>query len=407
MSNRLSVGYVVSMPHGLDRWTFREIDAFENHGIEVVIFPIRYHDGPYMPKPTWRCCPVSGPRLLWQQVRQSAKSPKGYLSLLREAIQTKTVRDYLIAVDFASQMTQQQVQMIHAVFGDHKLFVAYYCKKMLGIPLSVALYGHDLRDNPNWPMFQRAIRLCDEIVVNCDFNKQLLAEVAGEAIAEKAKVIRHFAEIYEEDDSSKVKVLMVGGFHERKGHDVLFNAIRRLVSDGQRIEVWVVGYKGYIDVEQLARTMGVNEQVRVLGSLPDALVEILFQECDIFVLPSKTDRSGVNEGLPVALIEAMAHGKPVITTRMAGIPELVEAVLIEEGDVETLVKALRRYIDDPELRLAHGARNLEIVKERYSEKNAAQMRDVFLSALQTEHAGSAEGVPLDQNQDDLQSFISF
>jgi len=247
-----------------------------------------------------------------------------------------------------------------------------------------------LRNNPNWPMFRRALQDCDEIVVNCDFNKQLLADVAGEAIAQKAKVIRHYAEIHEADSRSKVRVLMVAGFHERKGHDILFNAIKQLGDHAKPLEVWVAGYRGELDVAQLACTIGVNEQVRVLGSVSDAVLGLLFEASDIFVLPSKTDKAGVNEGLPVALIEAMAYGKPVITTRMAGIPELVEEVLIEEGDVEALARALQRYVDDPALRHTHGERNLEIIKKRYSEQNVAQTRDLFLGVLHTAPAVPAE-----------------
>jgi colanic acid/amylovoran biosynthesis glycosyltransferase len=108
------------------------------------------------------------------------------------------------------------------------------------------------------------------------------------------------------------------------------------------------------------------------------MLDVLYRTCDIFCLPSVVDSTGVSEGLPVVLIEAMSYGKPVIATRLAGTPELVEDILIEERDVAGLTEALRRLIADPELRQRMGQRNVEIVEAEYSKANVKQMRDLLM-----------------------------
>jgi colanic acid/amylovoran biosynthesis glycosyltransferase len=375
-----NIAYIVSMQHGLDAWTFRELAALDD-AINVYVFPLRYGSGPYMPRAAWYCHRFNRWQVLLRQPWGLIHQPMRYAQLLVEALRTRSLVDFLLGIDFAQVMAKQHVEMIHCIYGDHKLFIGYYCKKLLGLPLSAALYGYDLRNNPNWTMFRRAIRAADNVVVNCDFNKQLLAETAGTAVSESAKVIRHYAEVQPDKLLDKVRILIVGGFSARKGHDVLFRAIQALAEAGENIEVWVAGYPGAVDVAQLACDCGVADKVVVFGSISDQGLNYLYQHCDIFCLPSKPDAWGVSEGLPVALVEAMAHGKPVISTRLSGIPELVEEILVEPDDVIGLAEAIKRLVNDPELRRIQGQRNVEITQAQYSKENVLVLRDRFFETL--------------------------
>ncbi len=377
-----NIAYLISMKHGLDTWTFRELEALEND-INVYLFPLRYASGPYMPKAGWYCHRFSRRGIILSQLRGLKNHPAACFRLLAEAIRTRSIVDLLLAFHFSRQMAEHQVDIIHCVYGDHKFFIGYYCKRILHIPLTVALYGYDLRANPNWTLFRQAIHSADQVIVNCDYNKRLLIDAVGNGIQPSVKVIRHYAEIpvVPSPPLETVKILMVGGFSERKGHEVLFRAIRSLGADAANLEVWVVGYPDSVDVEQLARDFQVTDKVVVFGTVSDQGLNYFYQHCDIFCLPSKTDRRGISEGLPVSLIEAMAYGKPVISTRLAGIPELVEQILVEEGDVEGLARAIRCLVDDPALRHSLGDRNKVIVSDRYSKQNALMMRDMFFETV--------------------------
>lgn len=105
------------------------------------------------------------------------------------------------------------------------------------------------------------------------------------------------------------------------------------------------------------------------------MLKYLYQACDIFCLPSRT--YVVKEGLPVSLMEAMASERPLISTRHAGIPELVPDILIEENDSEGLANAIARLADNPEMRKSMGKRNRSIVEDRYSKRNVQQLRELF------------------------------
>ncbi|MBN1121011.1 MAG: glycosyltransferase family 4 protein [Anaerolineae bacterium] len=372
------VAYVVSMSHGLDAWTFREIDELVEKGLEVSIYPVRYVEGPYMPRDDWFCYRYSRLGVILRQPLHFLRKPGKYLSLLFDALRTKSLIYFLLGADFAHQMSKRGVDFIHSVFGDHKLFVGYYCKQFSGIPLSVAIYGYETQDNPNWAMFHKAVPDCDEIVVNCDYHKKVLGDLVGADVAEKAKVIRHYSDIKEYGDP--VKVLIVGGFQERKGHDILLQAVGRLRGEVD-IEVWAAGYPGVVDVGQLSRDYGIEDKVVVFGEVSDQVLDFLYRSCDVFCLPFVTDDRGINEGLPVSLIEAMSYGKPVIATRLTGTPELVEEILIDERDVDGLADALRRYGSDPALRNKAGERSIEIVQTDYSKNNAQKTYGLFVEAI--------------------------
>jgi colanic acid/amylovoran biosynthesis glycosyltransferase len=133
----------------------------------------------------------------------------------------------------------------------------------------------------------------------------------------------------------------------------------------------------YEDVQGLAHELGVADRVTFFGSVSESVLRVLYQTCDVFCLPSR--KYVVNEGLPVSLMEAMACAKPVISTRHAGIPELVPEILVEENDVAGLARALAYLADHPQVRHEMGLRNRKIVEREYSAANVAQMEELLTS----------------------------
>ena len=120
----------------------------------------------------------------------------------------------------------------------------------------------------------------------------------------------------------------------------------------ERIQLDLVG-SGKLRAELTgeAERLGISAPVRFLGSLAEDEVADLLREAHLFVLPSVVDSAGDMEGIPVALMEAMAAGVPVVSSRLSGIPELVRdgrtGLLADPGDVDGLRAALRQTIEDP------------------------------------------------------------
>jgi glycosyltransferase involved in cell wall biosynthesis len=182
-------------------------------------------------------------------------------------------------------------------------------------------------------------------------------------------------------------VLFVGRLVERKGVHVLLDALHLLHAHGE-IRLRIVG-DGPLrsSLEARAVTLGLKRVVEFCGVVSADELARHYQESDAFVLPAVVDSKGDTEGLGVVLIEALAHGCPVIASRVGGIPDIVHdektGLLVPPGDAEALAKAIRRYLDNREFaeHLAESGR--EHVERHFS-------WGAIISKLQELYAGVVE-----------------
>jgi glycosyltransferase involved in cell wall biosynthesis len=219
-------------------------------------------------------------------------------------------------------------------------------------------------------MFARALARCDRIITVTDHNKRLL--VTNHHVDPlKIEVVRITVDTEDYAPGKKFIVLIVSFFDERKGHEVLFRAVKRLAKED--IEVWVVGghdgRAGSVDVVKLATQLGVDQQVAFFGMLRGNALKAVYRECDVFCLPCREDSRGVSEGFPTVLAEAMSFGKPVITTRHVEIPAIIREILVDENDVEGLAKAIRRVYRSAQLRRRLGEKNRSVAENLFSTRN--------------------------------------
>lgn len=147
---------------------------------------------------------------------------------------------------------------------------------------------------------------------------------------------------------------------EKKGIEYAIRAVARVAAT-TRVDYTIVGDGPERSrLEASIRELGLTDRVRILGWQSPAEVRSLLCRADAAVLPSVTARDGDEEGLPVALMEAMASRLPVVSTRHSGIPELVrdgvEGFLVPERDVGALADRFVRLADRPQERIAMGIR---------------------------------------------------
>ena len=142
-----------------------------------------------------------------------------------------------------------------------------------------------------------------------------------------------------------LKLLCVGRLIERKGQHYLIDAVKRLRDEGIDVKLDLVGTGDAqtANQSQVAR-LELTDRVKFLGYIPREQIAAHYVAADVFVLPS------YNEGMSVALLEAMAAGLPGIVTANAGTPELIEAgvngLVFNWGDVNTLTAHLKRFARD-------------------------------------------------------------
>jgi glycosyltransferase involved in cell wall biosynthesis len=177
-----------------------------------------------------------------------------------------------------------------------------------------------------------------------------------------------------------------------KGIDTLIRAVGQLNSTGMPVRLLHIGagrFRPYL--ERLTAELGLGQRVEFVGALPaGAEVRRILDTADLFVMPSRT------EGLPKALIEAMAWGLPAVGTAVGGIPELLAPEdLVVPDDVGGLASAIRRFIADPNRLAEASARNL-VRAASYSYEVLTARRGVFYGQVrdavtQWQRRGAAVG----------------
>jgi glycosyltransferase involved in cell wall biosynthesis len=177
---------------------------------------------------------------------------------------------------------------------------------------------------------------------------------------------------------SPANVLTIGSLEQMyKGFDVLIEAVAICRRGGTDVRLVIVGDGRYRQkLQQQVRDLALEDVIFFTGQLQDrrAVFE-LFDTADLFVLPSKT------EGLPRALIEAMARAVPAVGTSVGGIPELLEATyLVPPGDAVSLAHKIIEVVRQPELMASMAASNL-FAARKYSDSLLRPRRRAFLQSL--------------------------
>jgi glycosyltransferase involved in cell wall biosynthesis len=178
-------------------------------------------------------------------------------------------------------------------------------------------------------------------------------------------------------------LLSVGRLVPKKGFDILIHAISKLNGQGRQVHAVVIGDGPQCaDLEALAAQLGVAASVRFLGARSHEEVIQTLAGADLFVLPSRVTQQGDRDGIPVALMEAMAAGVCVIGGDLPAIRELVRheetGLLVPPDDPESLATAIHRLLEAPALRRDLAHRGHEWVRQEFSrEQNVQRLVELF------------------------------
>jgi glycosyltransferase involved in cell wall biosynthesis len=285
----------------------------------------------------------------------------------------------------AERVQALETDHVHAHFASYPALAAWISHRLTGIPYSFTAHAHDLYVHPLG--VRRRTADAEFVASISDFNRQLLRELAGDAAdiqvvhcgvdTERYRFAPHAP-----PETGPVRGICVGSLREKKGHRVLLEALASSTTGLERIEFDLVG-DGPLrhDLEAQVERLGLGSRVRFHGDLTEDVVTGMLEQADLFVLPSVVERSGDTEGIPVALMEAMAVGLPVVTSRLSGVPELVRegetGLLTDPGDARGLARTLANLLADPEAARAR-ARAARLLVEREFSLHSCSMRLVTL-----------------------------
>ena len=404
------VAYLFSrFPVITETFLLRQALELRRQGCPLVLFALRRdrqsvrHPEAAELLPEVRFLEPLSPRTLAASRRLLRQAPGRYARLAGEIVAgNRTSLDFLAkglamlpgVVGLAEQMRRLDVRHVHGVFGTHTGLAALLAAELLGVEFSFAVRGHDLFVDTS--MLAEKARRARFVAAVSEFNRRRLLEIAGPAVADRVTIVRSAIDLAEfpfrtyRPSGAERRILAVGRLHEYKGHEHLIRACA-LLRDRQPEQAFGCDIVGEGPrrplLERLIAELGLGRQVRLLGARPNPEVRALMARADTMVVPSVVARSGVTEGLPNVLFEAMALGTPVVASAVAGIPELVldgeTGLLAPEQDPAAIRDALLACWADPAAAAARARRGRALVEARHDLKaSAAYLAGLFRQAVE-------------------------
>ena len=257
---------------------------------------------------------------------------------------------YLVeAAILARHLAHVGATHLHNHFGDASGTVAMLASALSGIPFSLTLHGPTLFFEPRrWRLDEKTARASFVACIShfCRSQAMIFADPRD---WDKLAIVHCgiHPDRYGRDRAARgTHLIFVGRLAAVKGVPVLLDAVAAVRKEHPDVALTLVGdgpERGWIETR--AAELGIADAVRITGYLSQDRVASELAQAGLFVLPSFA------EGVPVVLMEAMATGLPVIATRIAGIPELVEdgvsGRLVPPGDADALAAAIGELLSDP------------------------------------------------------------
>jgi glycosyltransferase involved in cell wall biosynthesis len=271
---------------------------------------------------------------------------------------------------------------LHAHFGTNSAEVAMLAHALGGPPYSFTVHGPEEFDKPERLHLADKARGAAFVVAVSSFGRGQLFRWLPQGDWRKVKLVHCGLEAAFHDGGSRalpetLRLVCVGRLCEQKGQLLLVEAIARLARKGVRVELVLAGDGELrLEAERLIALGGLGDRIRITGWIDSHRVREEILAARALVLPSFA------EGLPVVLMEAMALGRPVLTTYVGGIPELVRhgehGWLVPAGDVDALVEAIEECVSRPSVELR---RMGEAGRKRVLERHAVNAQAQKLGAL--------------------------
>lgn len=239
-------------------------------------------------------------------------------------------------------------------FWENSLYAIFV--NFLGVPYIFHIHSSLLHLeylNSNWlgKAFRRYILgKCSRIIALSNYWKGKLLEIEG-IPEDKFIVIYNFVDTekfthYKQQDCKKMLklpenkkiIFSIGRLVERKGYQYLIEAIPDIIKNRKDV-LFFIGGKGPIKekLEEKIQNMGIDEYVKLIGFIPDEILPLWMNACDVYVLPS------LRETFPIVMLEALASGKPVVGTKIGAIPEIIGeeyGLLVEPANPKDLAEKI-------------------------------------------------------------------
>ncbi|WP_395641341.1 glycosyltransferase [Rudaea sp.] len=374
------VVYVVSLfPCWSETFIVREIATLVEAGVDVLIVSLK-PPSETMVQPEAAALlprvlhPLSASRAPCAWLRALAAHPlalaRAGATVMRRLwrqprVMLKSLATLARGVEHLDRLRAFDADFLHAHWGTYPSTAAWLLAGLLGKPFGFTCHAHDIFVDDQ--LLREKIEGAALPVTISRYNIDWLADRVTPRARERLRVVHCGVDLgalpWRREGREGGLIVAVGRLDPIKGFDVLIEALALLKQRGRAFRCRIIGEGPQrAELEAAIARHQIGDRVELTGARPQADVRAALYAAQVFALPSVVAADGNRDGIPVALMEAMAAGAPSVSTAVSGIPELIEhehsGLLAAPGDARALAETLARLLDDHALadRLAIAAR---------------------------------------------------
>lgn len=355
----MKIAYVMSrFPLLSETFILREMMEVEKQGHEIVLYPLICQDQAVTHKEAkkWamraNCIPFISMEIFRENIKSLFQNPVQYMSLLWEIFTGNlSSLDFLArglylfpkAVYTARRLKLDGVDHIHAHYATHPALLAWVAHKLTGITYSITVHSHDIYDCH--AMLGPKLKDALFIATISNYNIEYMAELLGDWIRDKCHIIRCGIDsskfvVSQKNRGNIFTILQIGTLHWKKDQITLIKAMALLRNRGIPFQLTIIGEgEERSKLEAEIKKWKLGDIVKLVGAKTQDEVAQLLSQVNCYI------QSSVSEGIPVAIMEALACELPVVATKITGIPELVihekTGILVEPGNIKDMTDALQ------------------------------------------------------------------
>ncbi|MFB1065820.1 glycosyltransferase [Natrinema sp. H-ect4] len=281
------------------------------------------------------------------------------------------------------------IDHVHGHFLNWPKLAMDYVASHFGVPSTTTAHAYGLYSDPNERLLQLLTNRMDRIVTISEYNRRYLRnQIKTTSPVDVVHMGIDPSKFHSSGSVVSNRILTVARFEEKKGIPYGIDAIGRIQEELPDVEYHIIGSgRQEAEIRNRIDKHGLEETVSILGHVSDDRLIRELDEAELFLLPCMIASDGDRDGIPVALMEAMAMETIPLSTRVSGIPELIDhgenGLLVDPGDADGLADVLREYFAD-EYPIDHSSTRKQIIQEFNVKECVGELLEVFRSC-KTDH----------------------